>query len=545
MIKKVSSILASNFKRWGIDHAFGIPGKAVTPLIVELSNSEIEFVLTKHESGAGFAAAGYALMNNKIGLAIGTSGPGGTNLLTAAGQAKSYGIPLLIITGHPSMKDTGKAMGQDSTYFGTDLVKMFEQVTKFSARVERADLVQTYLQHALEKAFSGVKGPVHLSIPGDVLVSEIENFELDLPTFEHSISSNIHNVVIELLDNSKKKVLFVGKGVHSSQAYSELKELAEIFNIPVMTTPGGKGTFESNHPLSLGAFGLGGTEEASNYIDSEIDLMIVLGTKLSDMSVAGLSPNKYPKKVIHFDYDLTFMGKTINVETIKVVGDIKTNIKKLLNIVRDAAFIKSDFNINDYKVEENVKETNENYMSSRDTLKILSKHLSDDTVIFGDDGSHTFYGIRYFDIKKPATFFFDDVFGTMGHAIGYAVGAKLAKSNTPIVCLTGDGCTFMHGSEISTAVNYGAHVIYVVLNNGILDMVDKGMLLNLGKAVGTSYSQPLDVKKYGESMGALSFKCRNADELIEAITIAKASKTTSVIEVLTDPLEIPPTTKRG
>src|SRR5690606_24513089 len=137
-MKKISEILAIHFKKWGIHHIFGIPGKPVTPLIVDCHSNGIEFVLSKHESGAGFQAAGYALMNNSLAVAIGTSGPGGTNLLTSAGQAKASHLPVLFITGHPSIKDTGKALGQDSTIFGTDLVKMFEPVTKFSARVERA-----------------------------------------------------------------------------------------------------------------------------------------------------------------------------------------------------------------------------------------------------------------------------------------------------------------------------------------------------------------------------------------------------------------------
>lgn len=543
-MKKVSTVLADNFKQLGVNYVFGIPGKPITPLIVDLSNAGIEFVLSKHESGAGFAASGYSMMNETIGVAIGTSGPGGTNLLTAAGQAKSYNIPLLIITGHPSINDTGKAVGQDSSVFGTDLVKMFESVTKFSVKVEKPELVEVYLNHALEKAFSGPKGPVHLSIPIDILVSEIKDFNLKLPKVNHSISSNLEEC-IDLIQNSPKKVLFLGKGVHASKAYSEVKKIAEIWNIPVMTTPGGKGTFESNHYLSLGPFGLGGTEEASNYIDSGIDLMIVLGTKLSDMSIAGLSQNKYPKKIIHFDYDQTFIGKTINVETIKVIGDIKTNLNEMLNFIKDKKINRFDFNISQYKSDEEEKIYNSKYLSSIDALKTLSENLDDDAIIFGDDGSHSFYGIKYFNIKKQGTFFFDDVFGTMGHAIGYALGAKLAKPETQIVCLTGDGCTFMHGAEISTAVNHNANVIYVILNNGILDMVDKGMMLNLGKAVGTSYKQPLDVKHYGESMGALSFKCKNINELKEAILIAKSSKTTSVIEVITDPSEIPPTTKRG
>ncbi|OCT16348.1 acetolactate synthase [Paenibacillus pectinilyticus] len=542
-MKRISEILAIHFKKWGIDHVFGIPGKAVTALILDIANHDIHFVLAKHESGAGFEAAGYALMNNSLAVAIGTSGPGGTNLLTSAGQAKASHLPVLFITGHPSIHDSGKALGQDSTMFGTDIVKMFEPVTKFSARVERADTFQSYFQHALEKAYSGVKGPVHLSIAADVLAERIEEFEIDLPEIAYPVASNLDKC-IDAINRPGRKVIFLGKGVHSSRAYREVKMLAEIFDIPVMTTPGGKGAFESNHHLSLGAFGLGGTVQASAYVECGLDFMIVIGTKLSDMTLAGLSPSLFPKKVIHFDMDRTFIGKSIPVDTLPILGDIKTNLSALFEKLNYKEIVKVPFEIRDYITEEPRLESKSPLLAA-EAVQVMNTSLDPNSIIFGDDGSHTFYGIKYYDIKKPGTFYFDDVFGTMGHAIGYAVGAKLANPDAKIVCLTGDGCTFMHGSEISTAVNYGANVIFIVFNNGKIDMVDTGMTLNLGKAIGTVYKTILDVQKYAESMGALAFKCFTAEELKAAIEQAQQAQTTVVIEVMVDPFEIPPTTKRG
>ncbi|WP_152391941.1 thiamine pyrophosphate-binding protein [Paenibacillus guangzhouensis] len=542
-MKRISEILAIHFKKWGVNHIFGIPGKPVTPLILDLHHNGIEFVLSKHESGAGFEAAGYALMSNQLAVVIGTSGPGATNLLTSAGQAKASHLPVLFITGHPSIQDSGKAIGQDSTMFGTDVVKMFEPVTKYSARVERADTFKSYFQHAIEKAYSGVKGPVHLSIAADVLAEHIPEFEMDLPEVIYPIAPNLDQCK-NLINRPGRKVIFVGKGVHSSRAYREVKMLAEIFDIPVMTTPGGKGAFESNHHLSLGAYGLGGTEASSAYVESGLDLMIVIGTKLSDMSVAGLTPSNYPKTVIHFDMDQTFIGKTIQVETLPIVGDIKTNLNALFEKLNYKEINKMTLHMDDHKLIEPPMEM-KSPMSAVEAVKVMNATLDEDTIIFGDDGSHTFYAIKHYDIKMPGTFYFDDVFGTMGHAIGYSIGAKLSNPKAKIVCLTGDGCTFMHGTEISTAVNYEANVIFIVFNNGKIDMVDTGMTLHLGKAVGTVYQTMLDVQKFAESMGALSFKCFDAEELENAIEHAKVANRTVVIEAMVDPLEIPPTTKRG
>ena len=541
-MKSIASILAAHFRRWEIKYVFGIPGKPIVPLLMELDKQGINFILNKHEGGSGYAASGYAMMNKKLGVAIATAGPGGTNLLTSAAQAKAYHVPVLFITGQQPINDAGKAIGQDSTFFGTDLVKMFDPVTKFSARVERADLFKRYLQHALEKAHCGVKGPVHLSIPFDILNEQIEEFELDLPTNMCGLISPRLDEFINKLDNAKKVVILSGKGVHSSLAYDEVKKLAELWNIPVMTTPGGKGTFIENHPLSLGALGLGGTERASKYVKEGIDLMIVIGSKLSDMSLVDISPENYPKEVIHLDYNPTFIGKSLIVPTLPIIGDIKANLQFLLNKVLSRT--KNQFDLLDEK-NEIIDDNSDSCILAVNAIKVMRQELPDDSIVFGDDGSHTFYAIKHFKIRQPGTFFFDDVFGAMGHGIGYSIGAQLANHNARIICLTGDGCTFMHGTEMSTAANYNIPVTFIIFNNGRLDMVDKGMQLNLGKAVGTTYNIPLDIEKFGQSMGIKSFRCCNKLDLKKALEISTLHKETIIIEVMVDPYEIPPTTKRG
>lgn len=541
-MKSIAFILVEHFKRWGITCAFGIPGKPIVPLIMELDKQGISFILNKHEGGSGYAAAGYAMMNRKLGVAIATSGPGGTNILTSAGQAKAYHLPVLFITGQPPINDAGKALGQDSTLFGTDLVKMFEPVTKFSVRVERPDQFKRYLQHALEKAHHGVKGPVHLSIPSDILNEQIEEFKLDLPSNAcESISSRLDEFKNKL-DNAKKTVILSGKGVHSSLAYDEVEKIAELWSIPVMTTPGGKGTFKENHPLSLGALGLGGTTRAKKYINSGVDLMIVIGSKLSDMSLVDISSDSYPKEVIHLDYEPTFIAKSLVVPTIPIIGDIKTNLSFLLNKVSKRT--KNKFELLNEETEI-LEEDSDSYISAVKAIKVIRQELPDDSIIFGDDGSHTFYAIKYFNIRKTGTFFFDDVFGAMGHAIGYSIGAQLANDKARIICLTGDGCVFMHGSEMSTAANYNIPVTFIVFNNGRLDMVDKGMKHNFGKTVGTKYNIPLDIEKFGQSMGIKSFKCFNQFDLKKALENSNLHNETVIIEVMVDPYEIPPTIERG
>ncbi|WP_035101757.1 thiamine pyrophosphate-binding protein [Aneurinibacillus terranovensis] len=536
---RVSAILAENFKRWGITHVFGIPGKSISPVMLDVDSQEINFVLTRHESGAGFAAAGYSLAKNRKtpGVAIGTSGPGGTNMLTAAGQAKAFHLPVLFITGQPSAGESGKALGQDSSHFSTDLVKMFEPVTLFSARVERADLVPMYLRHAMEKAMTHVKGPVHLCIPFDVLMEDMEPFDVPLPAHvPHMVADKITNI-IDLLDAAEKPVLFLGKGVNSADAYEEVKIVAEHWRIPVITTPGGKGVFPTDHPLALGNFGLGGTKQASDYLQSGVDLMVVIGTKLSDMSLSGFTEEMLPKQVIHFDYELTYVGKSLSVPTHAVPGDAKLNLRRIINLANASLRDYKRVSLPEPEPEESAPSEP---LSAIQAVRTLRASLPHDAMVIGDDGSHTFYAIRHFDIYQPGTFHFDDVFGAMGHAIGYAVGAKIAAPDQTIVCLTGDGCVMMHGAEIATAVNQHAPVIFVVLNNGRLDMVDKGMSYNTGRTVGAIYDIPLDVAQYARSMGARAYCCHTVEDITEAVGNALQADRPTVIEIMVNPLEIPP-----
>lgn len=541
MKTKVSTLIVDHFRHWGVTDVFGVPGKAVCPLLFELENQGINFILSRHETGAGFEAGGFALTRKTVGVAIGTSGPGGTNMLTAAGQAKAYHLPVLFITGHPPIATTGRATGQDSSGFGTDLVKMFEPVTLFSARVERAEMLPVYLRHAIEKAYSGTKGPVHLCIPFDVYMEELEPFYCPLPTQAAPVVSSDLDGVLPLLNRMERPVLFLGKGVGIADAYEEVATLAEHWGIPVMTTPCGKGAFPTTHPLSLGGFGLGGTEKAADYMRSGVDTMVVVGSKLSDMTLSGFTPDMHPKRVVHFDLDMTFTGKSIPVPTTVVLGDAKLNLRRLLAKAgasrRDYGTIASSLPAD---IQPGLRQ-----LSAAGAIRTLRGELPRQTILFGDDGSHTFFAIRHYDIYEPGTFVFDDVFGAMGHAIGYSIGAKLGKPDAPIVCLTGDGCAMMHGTEFSTAVNHRIPVIFVVLNNGRLDMVEKGMSFYTGRNVGTIYESPVNVAQFAQAMGCLSFCCTTEAEVAEAVRAALNAGEPAVIEIVVDTQEVPPILSRA
>lgn len=538
MKKKAYSIIVEHFKRWGVKHVFGIPGKSISPLMLELDSQEIQYVLGRHETGCGFEAAGYAIASGTIGVAIATSGPGGTNMITAAGQAKEFGAPVLFITGQPSMQDTGKALSQDSSQFGMDLVKMFEPVTLFSARVERGDLLPLYLKHAIERAYYGEKGPVHLCIPFDVLMEEIEDFRVPLPDYASPIVARSVDRAVAMLNGAVRPVLFLGKGAIMAEAFDEIRTIAEHWRIPVVTAPGGKSAFPSTHPLCHGGYGLGGSPVAMDYMVSGIDLMIVIGSKLCDMQLSGFTDEMVPKQMLQFEYDLTFAGKSVDVYTEIVLGDVKANLQRVI----EAAGAKA--RPEEYSLRTIPPYDSERYqgsiMQAGESFRALRASLPEDALMFGDAGSHSFYAVQHLEMPVPGTFYFDEVFIAMGAAIGYSVGAKLALPDRPVICITGDGCMLMQGTEISTAVNYGIPVIFFVMNNGRLDMVDKGMSYNTGRSVGAVYEHPLDVSAFAESMGASAYRCHHPRDIQEAVQSALTANGPTVIEVMVDPLEIPP-----
>lgn len=542
--------LMKHFKKWNVTHIFGIPGRPVAPFIKEMVEQNITFVLTRHETGAGYAAGGFALRKKTLGVAFATAGPGSTNMLTAAGQALAHNVPVLFLTGQITASNIGKSYSQDSSPFGADLVKMFEPVTKYSARVERGDSFENHLRHAIERAFSGVKGPVHLSIPLDVLFEEIVPFEIDLPQVQHSISANL-NEVFELIKEARNPVFLLGKGIRSSESYEEIFEIATRWNIPVITTGGGKGTFPTNHPLSLGVYGLGGTLEADQYLQSGVDIMIVAGSSLNDMALAGFRSEFFPEKIIHFDYDPTFVGKSIPRPTLHVPGDLKENLRKILELTltsKDSIEIKKgklSLEVVDYHHDESQIDPSP-YISSVSAIREIRKNLPEYSKVFADVGSHAYYAVKHFEVYKPDTFFFDDRFIAMGNGIGYALGAKIAEKddNIPVACITGDGCMLMHGTEIATAVEHQVPILFFVFNNGKLDMVETGMKHWLHCPGQVVYKQPIDFISFAKAMGCEGYRCVNKEDIGKAIKYGLHNDLPTIIEIIVDPDEIPPTLKR-
>ncbi|MCP1425792.1 MULTISPECIES: thiamine pyrophosphate-binding protein [Paenibacillus] len=538
-MRTVADYLAETLRNLGVTHVFGIIGKSICPAVLKMVDYGLEFIPGRHESSSGFAASGYALQTGKLGVAFATSGPGGTNLLTAAAHAKANNLPVLFITGHQSIQELGLPQCQDSSSYLADLAEMFRPATLFSKLVERGDHFGTLLNHALSIALGPNKGPVHLCIPFDVQTELLSQCRIVIPEPEPLLSVSNLNRIFPLIQQSNRPLIIAGKGVSRARAHDELLQLAESFNIPVITTPGGKGAIAWDHPLYHGPCGVGGFPHADDMLNQS-DLYIVLGSRLSDMTLCNLKPEHHPAHLIQFDADPTFVGKILSAQTLHITGDLKDNLQYLLGTLEDLPTPVRTTAPMDYTV----PLPDLPQLSLASVLDGMSDLLPYDHKLFVDDGSHGFHAVQRYKVKKPGSFVFDAYFACMGNAIGMAIGTKAASPEETVVCITGDGCFMMLGTEINTAVCNNLNVIFIVVNNKQLDMALKGMEKTTGRIDGTLYEVPMDAAKFAESLGAVAFRAETLAEFSSALNTAQTLNQVTVIELLTDRDEIPPTAHR-
>nr|WP_281365807.1 thiamine pyrophosphate-binding protein [Paenibacillus phytohabitans] len=540
VLKTVADYMAEALRDLGVTHSFGIIGKSICPIALKLVDYGIEFIPGRHESSSGFAAGGYALKTGSLGVAFGTSGPGGTNLLTAAAHAKANNLPVLFITGHQSIKELGIPQCQDSTSYLADLADMFRPATLFSKLVERGDHFSTIFNHALSIALGDKKGPVHLCIPFDVQTERLEECRIVLPQRERLVSYANYERVISAINASSRPLIIAGKGVNRSGAHKELVQLAETFNIPVVTSPGGKGAIAADHPLYHGPVGVGGCTHGDEMLNNS-DLFIVLGSRLSDMTICNLKKENHPDQLIQFDVDPTFVGKILTSDTISVGGDLRDNLELYLGKIDPSTITRREIELSNHYTEELPVLSKLSLASVMSTMSDLIPYNSS---VFVDDGSHGFNAVKWFNVKKPGSFVFDAYFACMGNSIGMAIGAKAAAPEETVFCITGDGCFMMLGTEINTAVCKNIPVIFIVVNNMQLDMALKGMEKTTGRIDGTIFEVPMDAVKFAESLGATGFRAETQEEFASAISQAVELNRVAVIELLTDRDEMPPTAHR-
>ncbi len=547
----VAETIVHFFKQYGVEYIFGVPGGAIEPLNNALHKSSIKVIVAKHEEGAAFMADGYARVCGKLGVCCGTSGPGATNLMTGIASANADSIPVMALTGQVATSVFGKGAVQEFTVQSFGVVSMFRQITKYSDIIINEKKAGEMIAKARRIALTGRKGAVHLNLPTDIMKLKVtETKRLCTATQVMSFDRERVKEAAQILLKAKRPVILAGWGVALSRADAELMELAEMMDIPVATSPKGKGVMSELHPLSLGVLGFAGSPVAQEYIIKEdVDVMLAVGTSFNEWMTTGWDKRLLPtKSMIQIDIDYDEIGKNYYVD-VGISGDAKTVLGELIYELRrqcsenrpaGGSRPKGVKSLTD-KFTENNKSMDSMPCKPQRVIMDLVASLPKDVLYFVDNGSSMAWAIRYIPITVPYSFFVGLGFASMGFAVAASIGGKLAAGEKPVVALVGDGSFLMNGMEIATAVNYNIPVIWVVMNNSMLGMVYHARkLAAIPEGIISTFKQ-VDFVQLAEGLGARGIRITKPGEINRKMMdkIISSGRPT-VLDVIIDPKEVPP-----
>ncbi len=458
----------------GVTDVFGYPGGAILPAYDALRKFPIHHTLVRHEQGAAHMADGYARASGKVGVAIATSGPGATNLITGIATAMLDSIPIVCITGNVSSKILGTDAFQEVDITGITL-----PVTKHNFLVNRAEDIAPALRHAFQIARSGRPGPVLVDITKDAQqASAIFDFAAAKPRpyrphpmLKVEPSGLAH--AAELIRDAKRPVILAGHGVMESGAMEQVRTLAERAQIPVALTLLGLGSFPASHPLNLGMMGMHG-EAWVNHAIQEADLLIACGMRFDDRVTGSTSTYALKAKKIHIEVDPAEINKNIKVD-VALVGDLRAVLEDLLPLVatRDgSAWLKTiDASKGAVAVRDIKNLPDSGHLYAAHVMHDLWRITGGDAIVATDVGQHQMWEAQYFHHEQPRTLITSGGLGTMGFALPAAIGAKTACPDKEVWVIAGDGGFQMTAAELSTIVQEGLNINIAIINNGYLGMV--------------------------------------------------------------------------
>jgi acetolactate synthase-1/2/3 large subunit len=512
-----------------VEYLFGYPGGVVIPIFDELYDTDINFVLTRHEQGAIHAADGYARATGKPGVCIATSGPGATNLITGLATAHMDSIPMVVLTGQVSTEMIGNDAFQEA-----DVTGITRPVTKHNYLVQDIkDLART-IKEAFYIATTGRPGPVLVDIPVNISNADGEydyDFDIDIRGYKPVYDGHPIQIkkAAELIKKSKRPVIYSGGGVVLSDASEELRTLVEKTQIPITTTLLGLGAYPETDPLSLEMLGMHGTYYA-NHMVNESDLLIAIGARFDDRVTGKISEFIPHAKVIHIDIDPASVSKNVDVD-IPIVGDCKKVLQELNAIVEAPQ-------IDEWIAEGKAVKESHPLFYNKDADDIKPQHVIEriydltkgDAVICTEVGQHQMWAAQYYKYTRPRTFISSGGLGTMGFGLPAAIGAQLGVPGKKVINIAGDGSIQMNIQELIVAVQFKLPVVVAILNNGFLGMVRQWQQLFYDKRYSsTCIKAAPDFVKLAEAYGALGIRVEKKEDVDEAIKTALAQTDRPVI----------------
>ncbi len=530
----------------GVEVMFGIPGGAIMPTYDAMARgTTVRHVLARHEQGAGHMAQGYARASGRVGVAIATSGPGATNLVTPIADAWMDSTPLVCITGQVRTTLIGTDAFQEC-----DITGITMPIVKHSWLVQDVQEIPAVMKAAFHVARTGRCGPVLVDVPRDIQEAELDFSypdTVDLPGWRPP--RKVHPLQIreaaERIARAEKPVLYVGGGAINGDACDELRQLAEAGGLPVITTLMGKGAFPETHPLFFGWPGMHGTKW-SNIAMNTCDVLVAIGARFDDRVTGKLTAFAPGATVVHLDIDPAEISKLRDAD-IPVVGPLKKALAELtVGIVkhREAGVPAPEawvHRIEEWRTEFPLRYgTGGDWLKPQRLLETLQALTAGEDVIFTTGvGQHQMWAMQYLLIERPRNFITSGGLGTMGYGIPAAVGAKAARPEATVVCVDGDGCFQMTAQELTTAVIDELPIVVVLVNNGYLGMVTQwqDMFFDGRRShVGLGVEVP-DYVKLAEAYGGVGMLVETEAELEPALREALSLGRTVVIDCRVDPAE--------
>lgn len=521
--------LIDSLKRHGVKHIFGYPGGAILPIYDELYRAEaaggINHILVRHEQGAAHAADAYARATGKVGVCFATSGPGATNLVTGIATAQMDSIPMVVVTGQVPRGAIGTDAFQETDIYGITL-----PIVKHSYVVRDPRDMARIVAEAFHIALSGRPGPVLIDIPKDVGLEEFDYIPVEpgtvkLPGYRPTVKGNPRqiNQALPLLNESRQPLLYVGGGAIASGAHAEIKELAELFKIPVTTTLMGKGAFDENHPLALGMLGMHGTAYA-NFAVSECDLLIAVGARFDDRVTGKLDEFASRAKVIHIDIDPAEVGKNRAPE-VPIVGDVHQVLIDLLRRCHEVGIQAAPNQTQPWL--ERINRWREDYplvapqypdlLSPQEVIAELGRQAPS-AYFTTDVGQHQMWSAQFLK-TGPRRWVSSAGLGTMGFGLPAAMGVKVALPHEQVICVSGDASFQMNLQELATLAQYGIAVKTVIINNGWQGMVRQWQQAFHGERYSSSNMEVgmPNFELLAQAFGVKGMVIHHRDELQDAV----------------------------
>jgi acetolactate synthase-1/2/3 large subunit len=510
---------------------FGLPGGAILPVYDPLIDSSIRHILVRHEQGAGHMAEGYAHATGRPGVAMVTSGPAATNIVTPLCDAYMDSIPIVVITGQVAYSVIGTDAFQEC-----DTVGITMPVTKHNWLITDANDVPRVIREAFHVATTGRPGPVLVDMPKDVSNQMMEWYwpdSVDLPGYKPNVKGHPKQIkdAARLMGEAERPVIYAGGGILKARAAEALRALVELTGFPVVTTLMGRGTFPDDHELCLGMPGMHGNYTAVTSMQ-KADLLIALGSRFDDRVTGKVSTFAPDAKIIHVDIDPAELGK-VRRATVPIVGDCRLVIEELVKAV------KADQNKREWPSldpwHQQLREWQDRYPLRYEQLEdgplkpqfcidMLRDNTPDDTIVVSGVGQHQMWTSQRWTFNHPYTFINSGGLGTMGFAVPAAIGAKVGKPERMVWAVDGDGCFQMTAQELVTASAERIPVKVAILNNAYLGMVRQWQELFYEERYSEVYLSPdlPDYVKWAEAMGCVGFRVDTPEEVVPTIEKANA-----------------------